>query len=87
MTPALVSINMWLIFPGVLVNLITIQFFLITKNKTFVDVGGKVSVFSDPALRFRSATQRENYIVHPDISQVVGSNSKDQFVGAGEVDG
>lgn len=52
-----------------------------------MDVGGKVSVFSDPALRFRSATQRENYIVHPDISQVVGSNSKDQFVGAGEVDG
>lgn len=62
-------------------------FFLITKNKTFVGVGGKVSVFSDPALRFRSATQHENYIVHPDISQVVGSNSKDQFVGAGEVDG
>lgn len=52
-----------------------------------MDVGGEVSVFNDPALCFRSATQCENYIVHPDIPQVVGRNSKDQFVGAGEVDG
>lgn len=52
-----------------------------------MDVGGKVSVFSDPVLNFRPATQCENYIVYPDITQVVGSNSKDQFVGAGEVDG